>query len=503
MASSTAAKRKSRPQASKAPASKTPRRAQDSAGFGPIAERFRRAGDLERAISLCQEGLQKFPHHISARVTLGWSLLDLGRYDEARTELEIVLRRAPDNLAAIRGLAELHDRSEHTLNLPMDGPGQWPPTADAVEGAGTIIGRDGKAIDTSADASDEVGDAAAAVMAPAEMGLAMWSAAPPDEPIMPNMVPVESHPSGMSSVRELDPNAGFVTMATPDISVEEPTLARKDALDRMAVSEADIAALIAEADSLEAAAEEIDSDEPELVLDAGMDLGDLNLDDVELGISRGPAAAPEVAEVAVAPQPAVETVPAVLIPSDEPERYAETSSVEEASVAVTPVATEPEPVEQLGVTVEVEPVEEPVAAAAVEVEPVEEPVAAAAVEVEPVEEPVAAAAVEVEPAEEPVAAAAVEVEPAEEPVAAAAVEVEPVEEPVEEPGIAAAVAIALVEQAPVLSEAAHAHVAEVVSMARAGTAGAGEPARSPVVALERFLARVQARRRQRVAESVA
>jgi tetratricopeptide (TPR) repeat protein len=500
MASSTAAKRKSRPQASKAPASKTPRRAQDSAGFGPIAERFRRAGDLERAISLCQEGLQKFPHHISARVTLGWSLLDLGRYDEARTELEIVLRRAPDNLAAIRGLAELHDRSEHTLNLPMDGPGQWPPTADAVEGAGTIIGRDGKAIDTSADASDEVGDAAAAVMAPAEMGLAMWSPAPPDEPVM---VPVESHPSGMSSVRELDPNAGFVTMATPDISVEEPTLARKDALDRMAVSEADIAALIAEADSLEAAAEEIDSDEPELVLDAGMDLGDLNLDDVELGISRGPAAAPEVAEVAVAPQPAVETVPAVLIPSDEPERYAETSSVEEASVAVTPVATEPEPVEQLGVTVEVEPVEEPVAAAAVEVEPVEEPVAAAAVEVEPVEEPVAAAAVEVEPAEEPVAAAAVEVEPAEEPVAAAAVEVEPVEEPVEEPGIAAAVAIALVEQAPVLSEAAHAHVAEVVSMARAGTAGAGEPARSPVVALERFLARVQARRRQRVAESVA
>jgi tetratricopeptide (TPR) repeat protein len=109
--------------------------AEDSAAFGPIAERFRRAGDLERAVSLCREGLQKFPHHISARVTLGWALLDLGRYDEARTELVAVLRRAPDNLAAIRGLAELHDRAEHTLHLPMDGPGQWPPDEDTVNQA--------------------------------------------------------------------------------------------------------------------------------------------------------------------------------------------------------------------------------------------------------------------------------------------------------------------------------------------------------------------------------
>ena len=107
--------------------------AEDTAAFGAIAERFRRAGALEQAVSLCREGLNKFPDHVSARVTLGWSLLDLGKYDEARTELEQVLRRAPDNLAAIRGLAELHDRFEHTLNLPMDGPGQWPPPADSVE----------------------------------------------------------------------------------------------------------------------------------------------------------------------------------------------------------------------------------------------------------------------------------------------------------------------------------------------------------------------------------
>lgn len=108
--------------------------AEDTPAFGAIAERFRRAGDLERAVALCQEGLLKFPDHLSARVTLGWSLLDLGRYDEARDALESALKRAPDNLAAIRGLAELHDRAEHTMTVPMDGPGQWPPDPSALDG---------------------------------------------------------------------------------------------------------------------------------------------------------------------------------------------------------------------------------------------------------------------------------------------------------------------------------------------------------------------------------
>lgn len=107
--------------------------AEDTPAFGGIAERFRRAGDLDRAIQLCRDGLKKFPDHLSARVTLGWSLLDLGKYDDARVQLEQALKRAPDNLAAIRGLAELHERAEQTMNLPMDGPGQWPPDAETID----------------------------------------------------------------------------------------------------------------------------------------------------------------------------------------------------------------------------------------------------------------------------------------------------------------------------------------------------------------------------------
>ncbi|MEO7191250.1 MAG: tetratricopeptide repeat protein [Vicinamibacterales bacterium] len=100
--------------------------AEDTPAFGGIAERFRRAGDLDRAITLCRDGLKRFPNLLSARVTLGWALLDKGDYDEARIELEQVMRRAPDNLAAIRGLAELHDRTDGTVSSMES----WPPHQD-------------------------------------------------------------------------------------------------------------------------------------------------------------------------------------------------------------------------------------------------------------------------------------------------------------------------------------------------------------------------------------
>ncbi|MEO8071399.1 MAG: tetratricopeptide repeat protein, partial [Acidobacteriota bacterium] len=110
--------------------------AEDTPAFGGIAERFRRAGDLDRAITLCRDGLTRFPGQLSARVTLGWALLDKGQYEEARLELEQVLKRAPDNLAAIRGLAELHDREEQSMPS-MDGDSGWNQDAKRSDSAVT------------------------------------------------------------------------------------------------------------------------------------------------------------------------------------------------------------------------------------------------------------------------------------------------------------------------------------------------------------------------------
>ena len=78
-----------------------------SIAFATLADEYRRAGMLDEAIATCQAGLRRHPSYVSARVTLGTALIEAARYDEARAELEIVLRTVPENLAAIRGLAAI------------------------------------------------------------------------------------------------------------------------------------------------------------------------------------------------------------------------------------------------------------------------------------------------------------------------------------------------------------------------------------------------------------
>jgi len=81
-----------------------------SLAFAPLAEELRRAGRAREAVTLCQNGLSYHPEYVSARATLGRALLDLGEIDDALFELQEVLSAAPENLMALRGIAEVHDR---------------------------------------------------------------------------------------------------------------------------------------------------------------------------------------------------------------------------------------------------------------------------------------------------------------------------------------------------------------------------------------------------------
>ena len=78
-----------------------------SIAFAQLAEELRRSGAFEEAVAVCRQGLRRHPGYVSARVTLGRTLLLLGRLDEAATELEGVLKSAPQNLAAFRALADI------------------------------------------------------------------------------------------------------------------------------------------------------------------------------------------------------------------------------------------------------------------------------------------------------------------------------------------------------------------------------------------------------------
>jgi tetratricopeptide (TPR) repeat protein len=81
-----------------------------SIAFAQLAEECRRAGDIQEAVRVCRHGLQRHPAYASARVTLARALVSLGDLDAAEAEFRQARDLAPDNLAAIRGLADLHQR---------------------------------------------------------------------------------------------------------------------------------------------------------------------------------------------------------------------------------------------------------------------------------------------------------------------------------------------------------------------------------------------------------
>jgi tetratricopeptide (TPR) repeat protein len=78
-----------------------------SIAFAQLAEEFRRAGRHQESVDACRAGLAIHPGYLSARVTLGRALLELGQLDDAQLELGLVLKSAPENLAAIRGTADI------------------------------------------------------------------------------------------------------------------------------------------------------------------------------------------------------------------------------------------------------------------------------------------------------------------------------------------------------------------------------------------------------------
>ena len=108
-----------------------------SVSFAALAEEYRRAGRLDDAIATCLAGLVHHPAYASARVTLGRALMEAGRPEEAQTEFEQVVRAAPENLAAIRALATLHerkgDRAESATGAP--GPANASPPSTAAPAA--------------------------------------------------------------------------------------------------------------------------------------------------------------------------------------------------------------------------------------------------------------------------------------------------------------------------------------------------------------------------------
>ena len=75
--------------------------------FAPLADEYRKAGDLQGAIELCRTHLAQQPGHMSGHIVLGKALYEGGELDEARETFETALGLDPENLIALRHLGDI------------------------------------------------------------------------------------------------------------------------------------------------------------------------------------------------------------------------------------------------------------------------------------------------------------------------------------------------------------------------------------------------------------
>ena len=94
--------------------------------FAALADAYRKAGELDMALDLLNTWIGKRPNYTSGHIVLGRCLLDKESLDEAIKAFEGVLGLDPENIIAIRALAEIAQKrgdaggAEHWLERLLD-----------------------------------------------------------------------------------------------------------------------------------------------------------------------------------------------------------------------------------------------------------------------------------------------------------------------------------------------------------------------------------------------
>ena len=79
----------------------------DGRAFASLADAYRRSGDLDQAIELLEDGLDRHPGFASGHVVAAWVHRDRGALEEAEACFRTVLQLDAENGEALRGLGEL------------------------------------------------------------------------------------------------------------------------------------------------------------------------------------------------------------------------------------------------------------------------------------------------------------------------------------------------------------------------------------------------------------
>jgi tetratricopeptide (TPR) repeat protein len=78
--------------------------------FAPLADAYRKAGELDRALELCKAGLELHPDYVSAHIVYGRCLIDQKNDPGASDVFRKVLALDPENVLALKILAEIAER---------------------------------------------------------------------------------------------------------------------------------------------------------------------------------------------------------------------------------------------------------------------------------------------------------------------------------------------------------------------------------------------------------
>jgi tetratricopeptide (TPR) repeat protein len=79
--------------------------------FAPLADAYRKAGEVDKAIELCVNGLKHHPDYISAHIVHGRCLIDQKNDAGAEEVFRRILTLDPENIIALKVLAELAERT--------------------------------------------------------------------------------------------------------------------------------------------------------------------------------------------------------------------------------------------------------------------------------------------------------------------------------------------------------------------------------------------------------
>jgi len=78
--------------------------------FAPLADAYRKAGELDRALELCTAGLERHPDYVSAHIVFGRCLIDQKNDSGASEVFRKVLSLDPENVLALKILADIAER---------------------------------------------------------------------------------------------------------------------------------------------------------------------------------------------------------------------------------------------------------------------------------------------------------------------------------------------------------------------------------------------------------